>query len=334
MAGSTSSPSNSSRRFPFSGIGRNTLLMVIFAVVFFLLSIALIRLFLEQWAPLASFMLTVGATALLLALRFPLSSEDETQRKAGMRRTDRLSMLGTLTAGLAHEIRNPLVSIKTYFQLLPERYDDREFRERFQKVASNEVDRISRLVEELLEFARPVTPKFRPVHIHALLDEVITLLDATAGERQVDLKREYDPEAPAEIVCDPEQIKQVLLNIAHNAFDAVNGSGRIVFRTRSSGPMDGMGLFLIEIEDNGIGMTDEEMSQLFTPFYTTKSSGTGLGLAISRRIIEDHLGTITLTSRRDQGSTFCLQLPRNPDLHERRKGRSSLSYSDQKDMVR
>lgn len=311
---------------------RETLLWGLFAGTFFLLSVGLIRLFLGQWAMTASAMLTFGAVALLLALRVSFVQAPK-RESAGMRRADRLSLLGNLTAGLAHEIRNPLVSIKTYFQLLPERYDDQDFRDRFQKVASKEVDRISRLVEELLEFARPSNPKFQPINVHALLDEVFTLVDATAGERRIELERDYAAAPPEEIVCDPEQIKQVLLNITQNAFDAVNGDGRVIFRTRSSLLSDEKGLFVIEIEDNGIGISEEQQGQLFTPFFTTKSSGTGLGLAISRQIVEDHLGTITLESRLNVGTTFCLHLPRNPQLHERRKERGTLDSPDPKDPV-
>jgi len=311
---------------------REILLWCLFAGVFFLLSVGLIRLFLGQWAPAASSMLTFGAVALLFALRASFVRPPK-RESVGMRRADRLSLLGTLTAGLAHEIRNPLVSIKTYFQLLPERYDDHDFRDRFQKVASKEVDRISRLVEELLEFARPSNPKFRSINVHALLDEVLTLVDATAGERKIEIERDYGADLPEEIVCDPEQIKQVLLNIAQNAFDAVNGDGRVIFRTRSSRSSDEKGLFIIEIEDNGVGIPEEQQRQLFTPFFTTKSSGTGLGLAISRQIVEDHLGTITLESHPKAGATFCLHLPRNPQLHERRRERDRPDSPDQKDLV-
>ncbi len=309
---------------------REILLWCLFAGAFFLLSLGLIRLFLGSWAVTASGMLTLGAVALLFALQASFLPRPK-RESSGMRRSDRLSLLGTFTAGLAHEIRNPLVSIKTYFQLLPERYDDQDFRDRFQKVASKEVDRISRLVEELLEFARPSNPKFRPINIHALLDEVLTLVDAGARKRKIELMRDYGAVPPEEIVCDPEQIKQVLLNIVRNAFDAVNGDGRVVFRTRSSMPADEKGLFVIEIEDNGVGITEEQQGRLFTPFFTTKSSGTGLGLAISRQIVEDHLGTITLESRPKIGTKFRLQLPRNPQLHERRRERGRVFPPDQKD---
>lgn len=256
------------------------------------------------------------------------------QSQARMRRTDRLALLGTLTAGLAHEIRNPLVSIKTYFQLLPERYDDRDFRERFQKVAANEVDRISRLVEDLLVFARPSNPRFQSVNAHDLLGEVITLIESTANQQGVELRLDLDDEGYGEISCDPEQIKQVLLNICHNAFDAVNGVGVLSVRTRFDSAPQGAGFVHIGIEDNGVGMSEAEIEKLFTPFYTTKPSGTGLGLAISKQIVEEHLGSVSVESAPGQGSTFYIHLPKDPNRHERRRDRSGVNLPDTREMVR
>jgi len=255
-----------------------------------------------------------------VALQNRLLCDQLRSSQARMRRADRLALIGTLTAGMAHEIRNPLVSIKTYFQLLPERYHDQEFRDRFQKVASQEVDRIGRLIEELLKFSRPSDPNFRPVNLHDLIEEVLILLESTTAASGVELRRSFDEDNASEIMCDPEQIKQVLLNIAYNALDAVKGKGVGVvwFRTRYDRD-DGTGFVHLEIEDTGTGMTSMEIEKLFTPFYTNKSSGTGLGLAISRQIIEEHLGSITVESEKGRGTTFCLHLPKNPIRHERRK---------------
>ncbi len=256
------------------------------------------------------------------------------QSQARMRRTDRLALLGTLTAGLAHEIRNPLVSIKTYFQLLPERHDDREFRERFQKVAANEVDRISRLVEDLLVFARPSNPRFQSVNTHDLLGEVITLIESTAEQQGIELRLDLDDEGYGDILCDPEQIKQVLLNICQNAFHAVDGAGVLSVRTRFDSAPEGAGFVHIGIEDNGAGMSEGEIEKLFTPFYTTKASGTGLGLAISKQIVEEHLGSVSVESAPGEGSTFYIHLPKDPNRHERRKDRSGVNRPDAREMVR
>ncbi len=253
--------------------------------------------------------------------------------QARMRRADRLALLGTLAAGMAHEIRNPLVSIKTYFQLLPERYQDQEFRDRFQKVAANEVDRISKLIEELLKFSRPSDPTFRSVNLHDVIEEVLTLMASTADGSGVDLRRAFDEENNPGILCDPEQIKQVLINIAQNAFDAVEGHGVVWFRTRYDREGGDSGFVHLEVEDNGTGMAPEEIEKLFTPFYTTKPSGTGLGLAISRQIIEEHLGSLSVESEKGRGTIFCLHLPRNPLQHERRKEQSLYGQPERNMMV-
>ncbi len=310
---------------------------LLLSLTFYLLTLLLTRLLLDLWAPFYSLLLTALWLALYETREVLLKdrglSGKRQNSKAFMRRTDRLAMLGTLTAGLAHEIRNPLVSIKTYFQLLPERYQDKEFRERFQKVAAGEVDRISRLVEELLEFSRPSDPDFRPVNMQQLIEEVVTLLESTAEERGVELKEIFGEENPPDVLCDPEQIKQVLLNLVHNAFDATNGQGVVLLRTRYDTTEDPSGFVHIEVEDNGLGMTPEEVEKLFTPFYTTKTSGTGLGLAISRQIVEEHLGTISAKSRYGKGTTFYLRLPQKPPLHERRKRKYRFGRQKRKEMV-
>jgi signal transduction histidine kinase len=327
-------PSLSKREGPRGRAWRSFLLL---SSIFYLLTLLLTRLLLDLWAPFYALLLTALWMALYetrgILLKDRGLSGKYQNSKAYMRRTDRLAMLGTLTAGLAHEIRNPLVSIKTYFQLLPEKYQDQEFRERFQKVAAGEVDRISRLVEELLEFSRPSDPDFRPVNMQQLIEEVVTLLESTARARGVELKEVFGEENPPDVLCDPEQIKQVLLNLAHNAFDAANGQGVVLLRTRYDPIEDPSGFVHIEVEDNGLGMTPEEIEKLFTPFYTTKTSGTGLGLAISRQIVEEHLGTISAKSRYGEGSTFYLRLPQKPPLHERRKRKNRLNRQQRKEMV-
>ncbi len=250
------------------------------------------------------------------------------------RRADRLAALGTLTAGLAHEIRNPLVSIKTYFQLLPERYNDVEFRERFQKVAANEVERLSQLVEELLMFSRPSNPALRRANVRDLIEEILTLTDWTAAEKQTRVVRDFSDDADVDILCDPEQIKQVLLNLAANAYEAVGPRGHITFRVRTDPDEAPTGFVCIEIQDDGVGMAAETLDKLFTPFHTTKSTGTGLGLAISRQIVEEHLGRISVESREGEGTTFLIFLPRNPKLHERRKEKRPVEHPDSRNAVR
>jgi signal transduction histidine kinase len=244
--------------------------------------------------------------------------EDLKKSKSYIRRADRLASLGTLTAGLAHEIRNPLVAIKTLTQLLPERLDDEEFRDQFLKIAAGEVDRISSLVTELLEFARPSDPKLELEDINAILDGMILLVSTETKKKQINITKHYSPDlTPAQI--DREQIKQVFLNILLNAIEATQENGKIVVKTRPFTKPGGEPYVQIEFTDTGCGIPDEYLEDIFNPFFTTKSTGSGLGLSISNQIIQDHRGYIDVESRVGKGSSFFINLPVNHEHPKRRK---------------
>jgi signal transduction histidine kinase/MFS family permease len=244
--------------------------------------------------------------------------EDLKRSKSYMRRADRLASLGTLTAGLAHEIRNPLVAIKTLTQLLPERLDDVEFRDQFLKIASGEVDRISSLVTELLEFARPSDPKLESEDINAVLDGMILLVSTETKKKQISITKEYSSELPP-IQIDREQIKQVFLNILLNAIEATSENGKIIVKTRSFTKPGGEPYIQIEFTDTGYGIPEEYLEEIFNPFFTTKSTGSGLGLSISNQIIQDHRGYINVESQQHKGTSFFINLPVNQQSSKRRK---------------
>ena len=247
--------------------------------------------------------------------------EDLKKSKSYIRRADRLASLGTLTAGLAHEIRNPLVAIKTLTQLLPERLEDDEFRDQFLKIAAGEVDRISSLVEELLDFARPSDPKLEFEDINTILDGMILLVSTETKKKQVNILRNYASDLPP-VQIDREQIKQVLLNILLNAVQATSASGKITVKTRSFIKPGGEPYIQIECTDTGCGIPPEHIEEIFNPFFTTKSTGSGLGLSISHQIIQDHRGYIDVESRVEKGSSFFINLPVNQDYPKRRKSDS------------
>ena len=230
--------------------------------------------------------------------------------EAQMRRADRLAALGTLTAGLAHEIRNPLVAIKTFTQLLPERFDDIEFRDHFLKVTSGEVDRICSLVNELLEFARPSEPNFHEDDINDVAEKIILLVDNEARQKDIRIDREYGKEIPL-IMIDKEQIKQVLLNLFLNAIEATSENGIITFETALISKSDSTDYIQMKIHDTGRGIPKDDLEYIFTPFFTTKQQGSGLGLSISYKIVEDHMGYIEVESTVGNGSTFYVYLPLN-----------------------
>ncbi len=258
-------------------------------------------------------MLTTLSNQAAVAIENAMLYEDLSKTKVQMQRADRLASLGTLTAGLAHEIRNPLVAIKTFTQLLPTRFDDDEFRNHFLKVTAGEVDRISSLVSELLDFSRPSQPKLNKENLNQVLEKMLLLVDTELHKKSLQIIKNFNEFLPP-VVLDKEQIKQVFLNILLNAVYAAPESGTITVETRLI-KRDGSQSFIqVIIKDTGQGISEENMDKIFTPFYTTKHEGSGLGLAISNQIIQEHSGSIEVESKENQGTTFYINLPVNPLL--------------------
>jgi signal transduction histidine kinase len=223
-----------------------------------------------------------------------------------MRRSDRMASLGSLTAGLAHEIRNPLVAVKTFLDLLPERYKDKEFRVDFLKLTSSELDRITNLVSELLNFAKPTKPKFRKTDVNQVIEEIIPLIQVEATKRDIAIETNL-LETP-KAMLDADQMKQVFLNIFLNAIEAIKDHGRISITSRDI-QKNGSEYVQVEIADTGKGIPKRIMEQIFDPFFTTKEKGAGLGLAITHQIVQDHHGTIEVESMPKKGTTFFINIP-------------------------
>ncbi|MBI3324339.1 MAG: GHKL domain-containing protein [Candidatus Omnitrophica bacterium] len=224
------------------------------------------------------------------------------QLLAEVRKTEQLKAVATLAAGLAHEVKNPLAAIKTFTDFLESRYDDPEFRAKFTKIVGGEVERMNHIVQQLLDFAKPVPPKLTPVSVGRLLDETLSFLSQELVERRIEVDRVYRDAVP--LAADPQQLKQVFLNLLLNSLEAMNGAGRLVLRTETQGTKT-----IVTITDNGCGIRHADHARLFQPFFTTKAKGTGLGLAVVRSIIEEHRGSITITSEPGQGTTVTLLLP-------------------------
>jgi signal transduction histidine kinase len=224
-----------------------------------------------------------------------------------IRRADRLSALGTLAAGIAHEVRNPLVSIQTFFQLAPERLHDEEFFTTFLGMTAGEVKRISDLVTELLSFARSPSRSLGPVNLNELAERVATLLEPEARKHQLTLNRTLSPN-PQLVHADSDQIKQVLINLVLNAIQATGPGGEVSVTSRSvEHPTGAFGQ--LEVRDTGAGIRRDHLDDIFNPFFTTKDKGTGLGLAIAHQIIAEHGGSIAVDSEEGRGTTFLVNLP-------------------------
>ncbi|MBT3379743.1 MAG: GAF domain-containing protein [Lentisphaerae bacterium] len=242
--------------------------------------------------------------------------QDLTERKqfeVKVRRMDRLASVGTLAAGIAHEIKNPLVSIQTFAQLLSERYDDTEFRESFSSIVISEVNRINNLVRGLLDFARPQKQKPGFVEVEGILDKTLELLNTVIRKGAVELTRERREDLPP-VFGDAEQLHQVFLNLIQNAVQAMEESGgELVIRsasgTGSRRAGESFAAVVLTISDTGSGIAEEDLQRIFDPFYPTKVNGCGLGLSISQRILEEHGASIDVSSQPRNGTTFTLALP-------------------------
>ncbi len=237
--------------------------------------------------------------------------ENLKQSQATLRRADRLSSLGLLTAGLAHEIRNPLVAIRTFTQLLPERYDDAEFREGFQGLALKEVDRICGLINDLLSFARPSRPNVAEENINDIVESIARILETEAKEKGVAIERDFGTDLP-KVWIDREQMKQVFMNLILNAIQAMKEGGSIYISTRLNSRRDAgnTARFLqVEVRDTGIGIPEENLDHIFDPFFTSKDEGSGLGLSISHQIVQEHGGHITVESKTGKGASFFVNVP-------------------------
>jgi PAS domain S-box-containing protein len=239
-----------------------------------------------------------------------------------LRRSDRLAALGSLAAGLAHEIKNPLTSLLTFSRHLTRRFDDEQFREKFQSVVPHELQRINGIVERLLELARPSRLTFAAVRLPVLLERVVDLCAHELDGRGVRLTREYARDLPA-IWADADALHQSLVNLVRNALDAMPSGGRLVLRVGWAGTDDivvagsrnpGAGRRVqIEVEDSGVGIAPEAADRVFNPFFSTKESGTGLGLALTHKIIEDHGGVIDFRAAPGGGTIFRIALALFPD---------------------
>jgi signal transduction histidine kinase len=220
-----------------------------------------------------------------------------------MRRLDRLASLGTLSASMAHEIKNAMVAIKTFVDLLALKNQESELTE----VVGRELQRINAIVTQMLRFAAPKAATFSTVHTHDLLDRSLRLLQHQIAAKTILLRRNYQA-APDTVRGDDAQLQQVFMNLLLNAIEAMGTNGVLTVTTEiATGGKQR--LLKIHIQDTGAGVARENLGRLFEPFFTTKKNGTGLGLAISKRIALEHQGEIQLQSAVNKGSTFTLSLP-------------------------
>ncbi len=220
-----------------------------------------------------------------------------------LRRADRLSAMGELSAGMAHEVRNPLASIKGTAEILRDGIDSSDKKYEFAQILVREVDRLENVVRDFLSFARPDKGVSEEVSICAAMDDVVGLTRQQASKTGVEIVLNCSKNLPL-ISGNFEQLKQAFLNFVLNALQVMPNGGKLIIK----GEVEQNFLRVI-FTDNGPGIPEELQGRVFNPFYTTRQEGTGLGLAITHRIIDAHGGRVTLESKLGAGATFTVELP-------------------------
>lgn len=264
-----------------------------------------------------------GQTTGLLGIFRDLSLVRELEQR--LRRADRLAAVGRMAATVAHEIKNPLVALKTFVDMVPRRAKDPAFIARFRDIVPKEVDRVNAIMEDLLDLSRPPRLSPRPLHVEEVIRRCIALHEHQAAERGITLVEELAPDL-AQVRADPEYLLRALGNLTINAIQAMSAGGTLTVRSGNREPWQptpttktlqgDLGaanatqpFVWISVTDTGTGMTPEQLDSLFTPFFTTKEKGTGLGLALTHKIIEEHQGYLHVESQFGVGSTFTILLP-------------------------
>jgi len=232
--------------------------------------------------------------------------QDITQLKnleAELKHKETLAAIGELSANMAHEIRNPLASLKGSVEMLKEGILTDDQKEKLMNIAISEMDRLNKIIADFLSYSRPQRPEFSWFDLHHLLDETVELMkNAAVRTDRVTIQKHFSDQN--RICADPHKLRQVFLNLGINAIESMPEGGRLTIATKRIDHE-----VTISFQDSGVGIPPENVREIFYPFFTTKDTGTGLGLSIAYRIVEEHQGTITLASTPGQGTTFRVVLP-------------------------
>jgi len=232
-----------------------------------------------------------------------------------VRRADRLSMLGTLAAGLAHEIKNPLGGIKGAAQLLAMELGEESTLKEYTAVMIREVERVNGIIEELMDLARPRPPQIGEVDLSQILGDIVLFQKEAHRGKEIDFTLSLDPSIPP-LRGDENLLTRLFLNLIKNAAEAIERKGKVevVTKVASEYHLNKPGgrpvpLIVIEVRDNGRGIAGDELDKIFTPFYTTKSRGSGLGLATCQKIVNEHGGFLKVESTPNEGTAISVSLP-------------------------
>lgn len=226
--------------------------------------------------------------------------------KREVERKERLASIGSLAAGVAHEIRNPLSSIKGFATYFKERYRDIPDDQKIADIMIGEVERLNRVIGQLLDFSRPMDLRRSPSSVLELVNHSLGMIEKQAQEKGIVIDQGMMSDDPCIASIDPDKIGQVMLNVFLNAVEAMDGGGTLSVSLQKD---EVRSRFIIGVGDTGQGISEEDLLHVFDPYFTTKQSGTGLGLALVHKIIEAHDGEIKIESRTGEGTTVSVMLP-------------------------
>ncbi len=223
---------------------------------------------------------------------------------------DKLVLLGQLSAGVAHEIRNPLAAVNLNLQIFKRNIPENAPEFDYVNTALQGVERISRIVEVTLNFSRPTIPDVKEVNLNSLIPTTLELVASVLKRKEITVELQLQDDLPL-VAADEKQLQQVFVNLITNSADAIKTKGNIIIKTYlEAGLKHNEGeMVVVSIADNGIGITPEDLSKIFNPFFTRKPDGTGLGLPITQRILHQHGGVIDVESKVGVGTTFYVKLP-------------------------
>ena len=227
------------------------------------------------------------------------------QLESEMKRREKWAAIGELSSNIAHEIRNPLASLRSSVEMLKEDSVPQNYKEKLMEIALDEMTRLNRIITDFLTYSRPAPPDMKRIDIHEILDETVELLKNTKHGEYLTVQKQY--RGRCEVIADAQKMRQVFWNLGLNALEAMHETGELVIST-----LNDNSFIVITFKDNGSGIEKNDVEKIFFPFYTTKEKGTGLGLAIAYRIIDEHNGSIDLKSTPGIETTFKIILPK-PD---------------------
>ena len=236
------------------------------------------------------------------SMGFLLSVSDMTKEKKTneiLAQNDKMNSLGILSAGIAHEVRNPLTSIKMFVDMLPNKKEDERFFEKFMSVVPQELGRLDRLTYSLLDYSRQQKPSPRNIEIGSVLEEVLVLIKPYIKKKNIVIKEDIEN---AEIFIDPYQLKQIILNILMNSVDSIKEKGEIELKAEKKDKFTE-----IIIKDDGVGIEPENLNKIYELFYTSKASGTGMGLSIVKKLVLENNGIIDIKSEKNSGTEVIIK---------------------------